>query len=116
MGKYNWNRDAGFLDGVKDEEKMEKNLHQKKMEEKMKLKGKITGKDMEYFKKLEMRQRQLALKAIHAYSKSLSDSHGLHPPIIMKEEKNEKEKTAEADGKKKKEEEPAKIGKKQQEI
>merc|ERR1712060_871832 len=65
-----------------------------------------------------MRQRQLALKAIHAYSKSLSDSHGLHPPIIMREDakKDEKEKEKEADSKKKKEEEPAKVSKKQQEI
>merc|ERR1712203_748284 len=36
-----------------------------------------------------MKKKQMALKAIHAYSKSLTDSHGMHPPIVMTEKENE---------------------------
>merc|ERR1711879_62703 len=85
---FSWSPPA-HLDMVKEEETMEKNEAEKKMEERMKLKGKISARDLEFQKKFQMKRRQLALKSLHAYSKSLTGSDKLHPPIIMKEDPKE---------------------------
>merc|ERR1711972_572344 len=100
---------------------MEKNEAERKMEEKMKLKGKISARDLEFQRKFQMKRRQMALKALHAYSKSLTGSDKLHPPIIMKEDpKDEKAKDKKDDKKEAKKDdnkdEKEKLSKKHQEL
>merc|ERR1712087_927991 len=105
--KYGWNTNATFFDSLKKEEEMEKNEFDKKMEEKFRLKAAAAGKtnmsarDEAYMKTLKMKQRQLALRALHSYSKSLTDSHGMHPPIVMTDQERELQQQGDKSGKKK---------------
>jgi len=97
--KYSWYENHVFLDDVKRMEEMEKNEGEKKMEEKMKAKGKLTARDLDFQRKFQMKKRQMALKALHAYSKSLSGSDKLHNPIIMKDDEKDKDKDKDKDKK-----------------
>merc|ERR1719265_1114156 len=71
---------------------MEENEGEKRLKAKMAAKKKITAWDIEFQKKFLLKRRQMALRALAAYAKSLTGSDKLHPPIIMKEEKKEDEK------------------------
>lgn len=79
--RYQWKENIR-INGVAEAQEMEKNEAVKRMEEKMRKKDKITDKDREYERKFHMKMRQMALKALHAYAKSLSGSDKLHNPII----------------------------------
>merc|ERR1719379_2435457 len=109
---YKWTKGA-IIDSVKEEEKIEDNAAEKEFKRKMQLKKKITAHDLEFQRKFAMKKKQMALRPLHSYSKSLTGSDKLHKPIIMKEEKADKK--AEKDKKEevKKEE---KVSKKQLEI
>jgi len=106
---HKWNR-YGQIDSFKEEENMDDNEAEKAWKAKQAEKKK-TAYDIEYQRKFALKKRQLALRALSQYAKSLTGSDKLHPPIIMKTEK-EKEKEKEAE----KEREKATVGKKQQEI
>jgi len=109
--KHGWATDVQ-LDLLKEEERMEKSAAQKKMEAyTLQRGGKVTERDIEYKRKFELKRRQLALRALTQYAKSLTGSNRLHPPIIMKEDSAKDKKSGEQD-------KPAeqKISKKQQEI
>lgn len=102
---FKW-ANSGLLDAVVAEETMEMNEGEKRMAEKMKGK-KLTARDIEFQRKFQLKKRQLALRALHQYSKSLTGSDKLHPPIIMKDDKDEgKGDDKKADDKKAKKAEP----------
>merc|ERR1711907_614636 len=85
----------------------------KKFRAKMAAKGqKMSARDIEFQRKFQLKKKQMALKALAAYSKSLTGSDKLHPPIIMKDEAA-KGKTDDAKDKKPAEE---KLSKKHLEI
>eukprot|EP00928_Gymnodinium_smaydae_P014150 TRINITY_DN15141_c0_g2_i3.p1 TRINITY_DN15141_c0_g2~~TRINITY_DN15141_c0_g2_i3.p1 ORF type:complete len:1998 (-),score=638.27 TRINITY_DN15141_c0_g2_i3:221-6076(-) len=110
---YDWDQ-GGNIDSLLYEETMEMNEGEKRMQEYLKAKGKITAKDLEYQRKFQLKKRQLALRKLSDYAKSLTGSDKLHHPIIMREDKDEgKDK-----GKAKKEEEKKeeKLSKKHLEI
>merc|ERR1711920_872522 len=112
--KQKWNEIVPFLDEVKKEEEMEKGEAEKKLEEKLKAKtGKISAKDADYQRKFVMKRRQLALRALHSYAKSLTGSDKLHPPIIMKEQKDGEKDEKDA---KEKEKDTQKLSKKHLEL
>merc|ERR1711953_695485 len=94
-----WTTDTIFLDSAGKEEEMEMNEGERKMEEKLKAKGKVTAWDLEFKRKYQMKKKQMELKKLAAYAKSLTGSDKMHPPIIMKEEKDDKEKKGKAKGK-----------------
>merc|ERR1711879_509929 len=91
-----------FYDSAEYEEFMEENAGEKKMrlkmEEKRKRGEKITARDLDFQKKFQLKTKQMMLKALARYANSLTGSSGLHPPIIMKEDKEKKD---DADKKKK---------------
>merc|ERR1712129_633716 len=110
--KHKWNEAVPFLDEVKKEEEMERGEAEKKLEEKLKAKtGKISARDVDYQRKFVMKRRQLALRALHSYAKSLTGSDKLHPPIIMKEQKDGGEKEEKDAPEKGKDKDPKKKGK-----
>merc|ERR1712187_285659 len=83
--------------------------------EKFKDKGKVTARDLEYQRKFQLKKRQLEIKKLQSYANSLTGSSKLHPPIIIKEEKdNKKDKADKKDEVEEKKE--AKMSAKQKEI
>merc|ERR1712048_843541 len=85
-----WTTDTIFLDSAGKEEEMEMNEGERKMEEKLKAKGKVTAWDLEFKRKYQMKKKQMELKKLAAYAKSLTGSDKMHPPIILKEESKDK--------------------------
>ncbi|CAE8692993.1 unnamed protein product [Polarella glacialis] len=108
--RHTWNKGV-YIDDVAKEQEMEKNEGEKRLEEKMKAKsGKLTERDLQFIAKFVLKKRQLALRALHSYSKSLTGSDKLHPPIIMKETQDDK------GGKKEEKVVEVKLSSKHQEI
>merc|ERR1712176_1140357 len=75
------------------------NEGERRMEEKLKAKGKVTAWDIKFKRKYQMKKKQMELKKLAAYAKSLTGSDKMHPPIIMKEEKDDKDKKVKGKGK-----------------
>merc|ERR1712086_279880 len=69
--KYGW-IEGRYLDSNNEEETMEMNEGEKKMAEKMKAKGKITARDLEFQRKFALKKRQVALRALSGYARSLT--------------------------------------------
>jgi len=109
--RYEWKQGVR-VDAIQEVQEMEKNEAEKRMEQKMREKKKITDKDREYERKFHMKRRQMALRALHRYAKSLAGSDKLHLPIVSVKCDQKKEDKKEA--KKKPVEE--KVSKKTQEI
>mmetsp|Transcript_59948 Transcript_59948/g.97036 ORF Transcript_59948/g.97036 Transcript_59948/m.97036 type:complete len:1938 (-) Transcript_59948:58-5871(-) len=108
--RHTWNKGV-YIDDVAKEQEMEKNEGEKRLEEKMKAKsGKLTERDLQFIAKFVLKKRQLALRKLHRYSKSLTGSDKLHPPIIMKETQDDK------GGKKEEKVVEVKLSSKHQEI
>merc|ERR1712110_1351656 len=84
-----------FYDSVEYEQNMEMNAAEKKMqlkmEEKRKTGQKITARDLDFQRKFVLKTKQMMLRALAQYAKSLTGSDKLHPPIIMKEDKEKKD-------------------------
>lgn len=103
--RYSW-REGVRINAVAEAQAMEKNEGQKKMEEKMRAKGKITDKDREFERKFHLKMRQLGLKKLDFFAKSLAGADKLHNPII----------NVRSEQKTQEEVKPAKISAKQQEL
>eukprot|EP00746_Dinoflagellata_sp_MGD_P125685 gnl/MRDRNA2_/MRDRNA2_60514_c0_seq1.p1 gnl/MRDRNA2_/MRDRNA2_60514_c0~~gnl/MRDRNA2_/MRDRNA2_60514_c0_seq1.p1 ORF type:complete len:1869 (+),score=477.09 gnl/MRDRNA2_/MRDRNA2_60514_c0_seq1:406-5607(+) len=103
---HNWGRGAA-VSTVDMEQKMEDNKAEAEFKRRQAQKKKITAYDIEFQRKFALKRRQQALRALHTYSKSLTGSDKMHPPIIMAEKKEEV---------KKEEKKEEKISKKHQEL
>ncbi|CAE7192690.1 ZIFL2 [Symbiodinium natans] len=114
--RYSWKQGVR-VDAIQEVQEMEKNEAEKRMEQKMREKKKITDKDREYERKFHMKRRQMALRSLHRYAKSLTGSDKLHLPIVsVKADQKKEDQKKEAKKKAKPEEKVEKVSKKQQEI
>mmetsp|Transcript_45205 Transcript_45205/g.105396 ORF Transcript_45205/g.105396 Transcript_45205/m.105396 type:complete len:1912 (+) Transcript_45205:101-5836(+) len=105
--RYNWKdkNEQKRVDAILEVQEMEKNEAEKRMEQKMREKKKITDKDREYERKFHMKKRQMAIRYLARYAKSLTGSDKLHLPIVsvkcdQKEEEDKKKKGEEKMSKK----------------